>query len=378
MAVTQDTEVQTVTVTINGQEVKAVPGRDGSGGGPQHRGGHPHALSRRAAGAVRGLPAVPGRGRGRARGPMPACATKVNDGMVVQTNTEKILKLRKFVLELLLSNHPLDCPVCEAAGDCRLQDYAYELRGQHVPLGLESAGIRASRDDHPNVARNPNRCILCGRCVRICRDVMGIGCWGFPTGVPHHHRHSLQHASARGGVRLVRAVHQHLPGGRPQHEAQPLRRPSLADGEDQDHLCLLRRGLRADCSTPSGASWCASRPRPAEGVNNGNLCSRGRFGMEYVNSPDRLTTPLVRDEERRAGAQPRGTWPWTAWSRTSRRSSRRAAARRSPFLASAKCTNEENYLLQKFARGVLGTNNIDHCCPLMTRSTVAGLATAFG
>ena len=168
-----------------------------------------------------------------ARGAVPACATKVGDGMVVQTHTEKIRKLRKFVLELLLSNHPLDCPVCEAAGDCRLQDYAYEYEVNMSPWGWTPLEFE-SRDDHPNVARNPNRCILCGRCVRICRDVMGIGCWGFTNrGLRHHHRHALQPAPAGGGLRLVRAVHQHLPGGRAQPQAQPLRRPPLADREDQ-------------------------------------------------------------------------------------------------------------------------------------------------
>ena len=113
-----------------------------------------------------------------ARGPMAACGAKVSEGMKVQTHTEKIVKLRKFVLELLLTNHPLDCPVCEAAGDCRLQDYAYEYLVDMVPWGWRPPQV-GDPGNHPNVAHFGARCILCGRCVRICREVMSIGCWGY-------------------------------------------------------------------------------------------------------------------------------------------------------------------------------------------------------
>ncbi len=113
-----------------------------------------------------------------ARGPMAACGTKVSAGMKVQTHTEKIAKLRKFVLELLLTNHPLDCPVCEAAGDCRLQDYAYEYLVDMVPWGWRPPSS-ASRATIRTSRTSAARCILCGRCVRICREVMSIGCWGY-------------------------------------------------------------------------------------------------------------------------------------------------------------------------------------------------------
>ena len=98
--------------------------------------------------------------------------------MKVQTHTPKIAKLRKFVLELLLTNHPLDCPVCEAAGECKLQDYAYEYLVDMVPWGWRPPSQQGP-GDHPNVAHYGSRCILCGRCVRICREVMSIGCWGY-------------------------------------------------------------------------------------------------------------------------------------------------------------------------------------------------------
>ena len=166
--------------------------------------------------------------------------------MKVQTHTEKIRKIRKFVLELLLTNHPLDCPVCEAAGDCRLQDYAYEYLVDMVPWGWRPPVV-GDPGPHPNVAHFGARCILCGRCVRICREVMSIGCWGYlnrgyDSEVDTPYRLPL--AGSR--LRVVRAVRQHVPGRRRSWARGRLRAPGRGRPR--------RRSPRAR-TAPMAAGW---------------------------------------------------------------------------------------------------------------------------
>jgi len=177
MSAAETTEVQMVNLTINGREVQARPGQTILEAAQDAGIEIPtlcHDPRLEPYGACRMcLVEVEG-----ARGPMASCGTAVREGMQVQTHSEKILRIRKFVMELLLTNHPLDCPVCEAAGDCLLQDYAYEYLVDMVPWGWRGP-LAGDPGTHPNIAHFGPRCILCGRCVRICREVMSIGCWGY-------------------------------------------------------------------------------------------------------------------------------------------------------------------------------------------------------
>jgi NADH dehydrogenase/NADH:ubiquinone oxidoreductase subunit G len=361
MAIAREADEKTVTLTINGREVKAAPGdtilRAARSAGVRiptlchDERLEPYGACRMCLVEVEG-----------ARGAMPACATKVNDGMVIETDTEKIHKLRKFVLELLLSNHPLDCPVCEAAGDCRLQDYAYQYEVNMSPWGWTPLEFE-SRDDHPNVARNPNRCILCGRCVRICRDVMGIGCWGFTnrgydTIIDTPYNLPLQDVGCVSCGQCISTC----PVG-----ALNMKRSRYAARHWQtEKTATICSYCGVGCEIIAHTfrnKLVRVTSRVGRGVNDGNLCVKGRFGHDYVNSPDRLTVPLVRDEQ---GSLVPSTWEVAldrieeSFTRVKAESGRHGFA----VLASAKCTNEENYLIQKFARGVLGTNNVDHCARL--------------
>ena len=190
------------------------------------------------------------RSRGPA-GPWPRAARRSRDGMKIQTHTEKIRKMRKFVLELLLTNHPLDCPVCEAAGDCRLQDYAYEYLVDMVPWGWRPPEV-GDPGAHPNVAHFAARCILCGRCVRICREVMSHRLLGLPEqGLRQRGRHSVSSASPGSRMRVVRPVCEHVPGRRYRRPARAAGRPGVADREDRDHLLVLCRRLPPRACTAS-------------------------------------------------------------------------------------------------------------------------------
>ena len=361
MAVAYETGERTLTLTINDQEVMAAPGETVLHVARRLGVDIPtlcHDDRLEPYGACR-LCLVEIEG---ARGAVPACATKVGDGMVVQTHTEKIRKLRKFVLELLLSNHPLDCPVCEAAGDCRLQDYAYEYEVNMSPWGWTPLQFE-SRDDHPNVARNPNRCILCGRCVRICRDVMGIGCWGFTdrgyeTIIDTPYNLPLQEVGCVSCGQCISTC----PVGALNHKRSRYAARHWQTEKTKSICPYCGVGCELMIHTARGKIVRVTAT-VGSGVNNGNLCVKGRFGMDFVNSPDRLTTPLVRDE---GGTLVPSTWD-VALDRIEQNFKRvkaESGGKAFAALASAKCSNEENYLLQKFTRGVLGTNNLDHCARL--------------
>jgi NADH dehydrogenase/NADH:ubiquinone oxidoreductase subunit G len=361
VAILSETGEKTLTLTMDGREVAAQPGQTVLD--VARRAGidiptlcHDERLEPYG-GCRMCLVEVEG-----ARAPVPACATKISEGMVVQTNTDKVRKLRKFVIELLLSNHPLDCPVCEAAGDCRLQDYAYEYEVNMSPWGWHPKDF-PTRDDHPNVARNPNRCISCGRCVRICREVMGIGCWGFTnrgyeTIIDTPYNLPLQDVGCVScGQCISTCPVGALSMKRSRHAArhwQTEKTPTICNycGVGCEIVLNTFRGKVVRVTSRTG-----------HGVNNGNLCVKGRFGIDYVNSPDRLTAPLVRDEQ---GNLVPTTWD-VALDRIEQHFKRihaEGGGKAFATLASAKCTNEENYLLQKFTRGVLGTNNLDHCARL--------------
>ena len=374
MAAVPETEEKTLTLTINGQEVTASPGQTVLEAARSVGVEIPtlcHDPRLEPYGACR-LCLVEIEG---ARAPMPACAAKVNDGMVIHTNTDKVRKLRKFVIELLLSYNPLDCPVCEAAGDCRLQDYAYEYGVSESPWGWHPLDF-PTRDDHPNVARNPNRCILCGRCVRICREVMGIGCWGFSNrgydtiiDTPYNMRLEEVDCVSCGQCISTCPVGA-LNMKRSRHEA---RHWQVNKTVTTCGYCAV--GCEQLMSTFRGRLVRVSG-KIGEGVNNGNLCVKGRFGMDYVNSTERLTVPLVRNE---AGELAPASWD----AALARAAEGLAAAKKSggksiAVLASARCTNEENYLLQKMARTVLGTPHIDSGARLGQAAAVAGLRSTLG
>jgi predicted molibdopterin-dependent oxidoreductase YjgC len=292
-----------------------------------------------------------------ARGPMAACGTKVSPGMKVQTHTEKIAKLRKFVLELLLTNHPLDCPVCEAAGDCRLQDYAYEYLVDMVPWGWRPPS-QEGPGDHPNVAHYGSRCILCGRCVRICREVMSIGCWGYvnrgyDSEVDTPYRLPLADVGCVSCGQCVSTcpvgaiVGQRTPqGARAWQTTETVTTCSYcADG-----CRLLVHSFRDRVVRVSSEE--------GKGLNGGNLCVKGRFALGYVDAADRLTAPQVLQA---AGESAEVTWDEALKAAAGKIDAvrRQHGGQAVAAVCGTNCTNETAYLVQKLMRTVVGSNNVD-------------------
>lgn len=302
---------------------------------------------------------------------LPACCTPAEEGMRVFTASARVITARREILRLLLEAHPADCLTCEKNGACRLQEYAYLYGVQPQQRRFLSSSV----DTGPFFVRDHGKCVLCGRCVRVCREVVGRSVIDF---VGHGRRTRIgtafgQPLAEAGCVFCGNCVEVCPVGALVPH----FRR---AAGREWD----LRR-VRTVCGY-CGAGCNVNlvirngRVIGAEGAggppNHGLLCVKGRFGQDYVHHADRLKHPLVR----RRGVLEAATWDEAL--RLVAASILRCREKYGPDaiagLGSAKCTNEENYLFQKLFRVALGTNNVDHCARMCHAPSVAGLGLTFG
>ncbi len=310
-----------------------------------------------------------------ARAPVASCVHPVAPGMVVHTDTEPLREYRRMVIDLLLSDHPHDCLTCEKAGACDLQRYAYELGVKESEFAGPPVRAQPLRDG-PAILQDDTKCILCSRCVEVCQSVQVSGAIEF-LGRGFETRVGLPPGLTRAESACVECGNclDVCPTG--------ALYPAPAEGQgrewDLDHVVTICPycgcGCEIELSLRAGrlVRVCG---RPAPGGARGLLCVKGRFGFDFLHHPDRLTTPLMRRGDRLEPA---------TWEEALDFVARRLLEIRDRFgpdsiggLASAKCTNEENYLFQKVVRAALGANNVDHCARLCHASTVAGLAQAFG
>jgi len=288
--------------------------------------------------------------------PVPACTTPAVNDMVVTTESDRLYRLRKNVVELLISDHPNDCMVCIRAGNCTLQELAYRfnVRGNRYKGDMRD---HDRVDENPFVLREQNKCILCGLCVRVCDEVQGVGAIGFAGRgfdakicSPFERDLDCEFCGQCISVCPTGALSAKMWAGRPRHE-----------GVKQTETTCGYCGCGCNIMVHSHGNEVTRVSSRADNHNRGWLCVKGRFGYEFINSPDRLTTPLIRPDKG-AELQP-ATWEEAldliALKFTSIKEQYGADALAG--LASARCTNEENYMFQKLFRGVIGTNNLDHC-----------------
>jgi formate dehydrogenase (NADP+) alpha subunit len=299
-----------------------------------------------------------------------ACNTPVVEGMVVRTNTPEIEKVRQIAIKLLLNYHAGECLTCGKGKDCELQrlaDYmgitADELKGF----------IKAPRDlpldtSNPFFDYDPNKCVLCGICVRTCDELQNINAIdyadrGYNTVVAPFAKEpwidsrceSCGECVTRCPTGALTLKKDRLP---PSHEVKTVC-PYCGCG------CVMYLGVR-------GNKIVSSRGDKTSLSNKGSLCVKGRFGFEFVNSPERLTKPLIKRD---------GKFVEASWEEALTLVASKLATHKGEqfaMLSSAKFTNEDNYVVQKFTRAVMGTNNIDHCARLCHAPSVAGLAQSFG
>jgi NADH-quinone oxidoreductase subunit G len=294
-----------------------------------------------------------------------ACTTTVAEGQVFITDSPEIAQARKATIQLLLGNHPLDCPVCDAGGECELQDMTFKY-GAGESLYAEAKHHRDEQQWSPAVFYDRPRCILCYRCTRMCGEGMDV--WALGTqnrgadsvivpNVPGNGAGGNQLDCEQCGMCIDVCPVGALTSGSYRYKTRPWEMNHVstvcthcADG------CKVTLGVR---STSDGSEIVRADNRDKSGINGDFLCAKGRFGFDFVSNSDRLAQPLVRNS---AGKLEPTTWEHAlriaAGKLNEIRSTRGGSA--IGIIGSNRTTNEENYLLQKFARTVLHTNNIDH------------------
>lgn len=293
-----------------------------------------------------------------------ACTTMVAEGQVFTTESPEIAQARKAMVELVLGNHPLDCPVCDAGGECELQDMNFKY-GAGESLYAEAKNHRDEQQWSPVVFYDRPRCILCYRCTRICGEGMDV--WAL--GIENRNVTSVIAPNAKGedgrnqldceqcGMCIDVCPVGALTSGSYRYRTRPweMNHVSTVCTHCSDG-CKVTLGVR---STAEGAEIIRADNRDKSGINNDFLCAKGRFGFDFVEHPQRLNKPLVRNDDNRL--EP------TTWENALRIAGRRLKEIRDTrggtaigVIGSNRTTNEEDYLLQKLARTVLQTNNIDH------------------
>ncbi len=306
---------------------------------------------------------------------VPSCITKISQGLKIKTDTDHIRNLIKLNLELIVSDHPLDCLTCESCGNCELQDLAYlydidqnRFRGEVHPKKVF--------EDNPFIIRDNEKCILCGRCVRICDNLIGANAIGY---------------AGRGfDCEIIPAFEQSLkdtdcifcgncistcPVGALQ--AKPYLKKARAWETKKIQTTCPYCGVGCQINLHVKNNKIVNITSDVgKNINKGSLCVKGKFGLDFVHDSKRLTSPL----KKRDGKFEKISWTNAMGSISSKL--KEIIKNHGPdsigILSSAKCTNEENFLLSRFARATIGTNNIDHCARLCHASTITGLIPTFG
>jgi NADH-quinone oxidoreductase subunit G len=287
-----------------------------------------------------------------------ACTTTVTEGMIVATDSDEVRQARKAMVELLLGNHPLDCPVCDAGGECELQDMAFSY-GASESKFIEAKNHKEEQQWSPVVYFDRPRCILCYRCVRVCGEGMDVWALGVQNrGVssiiaPNKNDHlECEECGMCIDICPVGA----LTSGSYRYKTRPWEMNHV--GTICTHCgdgCKTTLGVRR---SDTGAEIVRGDNRDKSGINNDFLCIKGRYAFDFAHHKERLTQPLIRKNGKLTPA----TWEeaFELIGNRFRQIRDRDGGNAIGVIGSNRTTNEENYLLSKFARVVLKTNNVDH------------------
>jgi predicted molibdopterin-dependent oxidoreductase YjgC len=290
------------------------------------------------------------------RGLPTSCTTPVSEGMVVKTDTPLVAQSRKTTIELIMANHSGDCLTCNKNTNCELQTVAryVGVDEEHFKNLRPRTKVVAIDDSNPGYIRDMNKCILCAKCVRACHEITGI------DAIELAHRGDETTVSAFGDRPILNSRCEtcgecvaRCPTG-----ALTFRNSAAVTREVKTTCpycavgCQTYLGIR-------GEKIVRVRGNKAGASNEGRLCVKGRFGVaDFVHHPDRLTTPLIKKD----GKFEKATWDEALNLVASKLKTYKNYE--VGVVSSARSTNEANYIMQKFGRAVLGTNNVDHCARL--------------
>ncbi len=321
--------------------------------------------------------------------PIASCGLQAAEGMVIRTQSEMLHELRRDIIDLFVSDHPLDCVTCDKAGDCLLQQYAYEF-GITETTHEKEISRSLYQDDNPFFIRDHQYCILCSRCVRVCDEVVGanaidIAGRGFESHVATPFNGPMIDSSCIYCGSCVQVC--------PTAALVPV--SQVGQGREWEFervstICgYCGVGCKIEYASKQGRIIYAHGVL-ADAVNHEMLCSKGRYGWDFAAHPDRLTQPLIRRDVAYTLGLTDEPWElpdtsplnirkpkvehnyipvdWdTALDVVAEKLAGTVKAHGPDAvmgLASARCTNEDNYLFQKFMRAGVGTNNLDHCARL--------------
>ncbi len=307
-----------------------------------------------------------------------SCTTDVAPGMVVRTQSDAVAKLRRNIMELYISDHPLDCLTCAANGNCELQDTAGEVGLRAVRYGYAGRNHLSAELDasNPYFTFDPSKCILCSRCVRACDEVQGtfaltIDGRGFESKISPGQNQTFMDSDCVSCGACVAACptatlteNTIIRLGQPEHSV-------LTTCAYCGVGCAFRAEMR-------GSTVVNMTPWKDGKANEGHACVKGRFAFGYATHEDRITTPMIRDSI----DQP---WREVSWDEAFAFAAQRLRAVQEKHgrdsiggITSSRCTNEETYLVQKMVRAGFGNNNVDTCARVCHSPTGYGLKTTLG
>lgn len=312
------------------------------------------------------------------RGQPASCTTLVEPGLIVTTENAKLNKLRRNVMELYISDHPLDCLMCSANGNCELQDAAGQVGLREVRYGFDGANHRDSVADtsNPYFTFDPKLCIVCNRCVRACEETQGtfaltVDGRGFEARIAAGQNESFLASDCVSCGACVAAC-----------PTASLMENSVIEMGQPEHAvittcayCGVGCGLKAEMK---GEEIVRMTPWKDGQANRGHACVKGRFAWGYATHQDRITTPMIRKSIH-------DPWQQVSWSEALNYAASEVHRIQAKYgthsvggITSSRCTNEETYLVQKLVRAAFGTNNVDTCARVCHSPTGYGLKQTLG
>jgi formate dehydrogenase major subunit len=311
------------------------------------------------------------------RGMPASCTTPVAEGIKVKTQTNKLADVRRGVMELYISDHPLDCLTCSANGDCELQDMAGAVGLREVRYGYDGENhLQQTKDEsNPYFTFDPSKCIVCSRCVRACEETQGtfaltIDGRGFDSKVSAGNKDFLDSECVSCGA-CVQAC----------PTATLMEKTVIEAGTPEHKVTTTCAYCGVGCSFDAemkGDEVVRMTPNKEGGANHGHSCVKGRFAWGYATHQDRITTPMIRKSIH-------DEWQSVSWDEAIDYAASEIKRIQAKYgkdsvggITSSRCTNEEVYVTQKLVRAVFGSNNVDTCARVCHSPTGYGLKQTLG